>query len=198
MGHQFGKLLRSVPAGASVAVISNAADLIPAEARSAYARDVFDPVAIFRSHQLSARDIDLREYFDRSDLLKDALSHDQLVWANGGNVFLLRRAMAQSGLDTLLRTRVGNGSLIYGGWSAGAMVAGPSLRGFELMDDPADTIPPYRHEPIWDGLGLVEQTIVPHVQSDHAESEAAARVVAVLIRDGRLFHGLRDGEVLLV
>lgn len=198
MGDPFDRLIAALPAGARVAVISNAVDFIPAEDRLAYARNVFDPVEHFRRRGMAASDLDLRAFFADPESLVGALKDVKLVWANGGNAFLLRRAMMQSGLDTLLRDRVPAGTLIYGGWSAGAVVAGSSLLGLDLMDDPELVVEGYAARPVWEGLGLVDFTIVPHFESPHPEAEAAARVVAWLEERGLPFRALRDGEALVV
>jgi dipeptidase E len=129
MGVDFDRLVRALPAGAAVGVISNAVDFVPQKDRIDYARNVFDPVQLFRRHGLAARELDLRGYFGRQEALRAATEDLRLVWANGGNAFLLRRAMRQSGMDDLLSERVQSGATIYGGWSAGAVIAGPTLRG---------------------------------------------------------------------
>jgi dipeptidase E len=198
MGDRFDELVAALPAGAPVALVSNAVDYIPQSDREAYARDVFDPVAFFRSRGFAAEDLDLRAWFARPDALRASLRGVRLVWAVGGNAFLLLRAMRQSGLDELLRERVAARSLIYGGWSAGAVVAGPTLRGIELMDDPGILADGYDPAPVWEGLGLIDYSIVPHFQSDHPEAEAAAKTVAWL-RDANLpFKALRDGECIVL
>ena len=197
MGNDFERLVEALPARAPVAVVSNAVDFIAPEARLAYARNVFDPIEHFRRHGLDARDLDLRGYFGRPAALKSVLADARLVWANGGNAFLLRRAMRQSGLDELLRERVPAGDLIYGGWSAGAVVVGPSLRGLHLMDDPDVTIDGYEIDPVWEGLGLVDFVLVPHFESAHPERDAAARAVAWLAGQGVPYRALRDGEVFI-
>lgn len=79
------------------------------------------------------------------------------VFAAGGNTFDLRRAMLETGFDEKIRDYLGNGG-VYVGESAGAIVAGPSLRGFEMMDDKPEN-------PIWDGMALVDTIIVPHNDS---------------------------------
>lgn len=197
MGDDFGHLMNALPAGSAVAVVSNAVDFIPLDDRVAYARNVFDPVEHFRSFGLEAFDLDLRKYFGRSRELEVEVAKVQLIWANGGNAFMLRRAMAQSGLDRILRERVTAGTLIYGGWSAGSVVAGPTLQGIEMMDDPHVLVDGYVPEPVWEGLGLVDFSIVPHFQSDHPEAEAAARTVAWMTERGLPFRALRDGEAVV-
>jgi dipeptidase E len=198
LGDPFDQLVASLPSGASVALVSNAADFLPDEDRAAYTRHVFDPVADFKARGLVATELDLRVYFCRPGDLRADLRNVHIVWANGGNAFLLRRAMQQSGLDQILLDRVPGGTLTYGGWSAGAMVAGPTLRGLDLMDDPAVVVEGYRREPVWEGLGLVDFSIVPHFQSDHAEAEGAARAAAWLTDQGLPFKALRDGEALII
>ena len=196
-GETFPELLRMAGPDARVAVISNALDAIPPESRAAYARTVFDPVAHFRDCGLQAEELDLRRYFRRAKALAEALVRVDLVWAVGGNAFLLRRAMRQSGFDAIVPGLVWANRLIYGGWSAGACVAGPTLRGLDLMDDPAELAEGYDPEPVWEGLGLIDGAIVPHYGSDHPEAQAAG-AAAVWMRDHAVPHRtLRDGDVLV-
>jgi dipeptidase E len=198
MGERFDDLVSVLGRGAKVAVVSNALDYIPADARRAYGETGFDAQRAFIERGLDAFDLDLRSHFDETRTLKDALADVRLVWAVGGNAFLLRRAMRQSGLDRWLPSRVQDGTLIYGGWSAGAVVAGPDLDGIELMDDPAVTAEGYETAVVREGLGLVDFTIVPHYCSDHSESEAAGRAAAFRQERRLPFQTLRDGEVIVV
>ncbi len=50
--------------------------------------------------------------------------------------------------------------MVYCGESAGAIVAGQTLEGCEVGDDPE-----LADELIWDGLGLIDKIIVPHADS---------------------------------
>lgn len=183
--------------GARVAVITNALDFIPLEAQLEYTRTQFDPVAYFAEHGLDPSLLDLRFYFGRSAALREVLRRHRVVWALGGNAFLLRRAMRESGFDEIVHDLLSDG-LVYAGWSAGACVAGDSLRAIGLMDDPDVTAPGYGPgEPVWDGLGLVPFTIVPHHASDHPETTAAASAVAWAMERGIAHRALRDGDVLV-
>ncbi|WP_397417844.1 Type 1 glutamine amidotransferase-like domain-containing protein [Phenylobacterium sp.] len=196
-GDSFGELVRMAGPGGRVGVIANALDFIPADEREAYRRKVHDPIAEFRSFGLDAYDLDLCAYFGRPERLLAELERTQLVWATGGNAFLLRRAMRRSGFDALAPGLIWAGRLAYGGWSAGACVAGPDLRGLELMDDPHVLAEGYDPQPVWEGLGLVEAAIVPHYRSDHPEA-AAAEATAEWMRVRNLPHRtLRDGDVLI-
>ena len=190
-------LLRMAGPGARVGVIANAVDDLPMASRQAYARDVYDPIAEFRDQGLDAYDLDLRAYFRRPEALLAELSRTKMVWAVGGNAFLLRRAMRQSGFDAMAPGLVWAEQLIYGGWSAGACVAAPSLRGLELMDDPAVLAEGYQPDPVWEGLGLIDAAIVPHFRSEHAEAGAAERTASWMAENRIPHRTLRDGDVLI-
>ena len=133
MGDRFGELLAALPSGGKVGVISNALDFISAKDRAAYTAKVFDPIDVFRGEGFDAADLDLRTYFGSPTELADALQVLDLVWAVGGNSFLLRRAMRQSGFDQLITGKVSMGELIYGGWSAGAIWLSTAVAAFELL-----------------------------------------------------------------
>jgi dipeptidase E len=183
--------------GARVGVIANAVDHLPMAPRQAYARDVYDPTAMFRADGMDAYDLDLRAYFGRPEALLAELADTRLVWAVGGNAFLLRRAMRQSGFDAIAPGLVWADRLIYAGWSAGACVAAPSLRGLEHMDDPAALADGYDTEPVWEGLGMIDAAIVPHFRSDHPEAVAAERTASWMAAQRIPHRTLRDGDVLI-
>lgn len=102
--------------------------------------------------------IDLRDY-DDSATLRKKLETYPVVWVLGGNTFILRSEMKRTGLDEFLGELLEAG-IVYCGESAGAIVAGKSLEGTELADEPdlAD-------EQIVEGLQLVDKIIVPHADS---------------------------------
>jgi dipeptidase E len=183
--------------GSSMAVLTNALDNIPLEAQLEYCRTQTDPIAYFGAHGFDPSPIDLRFYFGRPAALREVLLRHRIVWALGGNAFLLRRAMRESGFDSLVNGLLEEG-LVYAGWSAGACVAGTSLRPIGLMDLPDVTAPGYRAgEPVWEGLGLVPFTIIPHHASDHPEAAAAERAVGFATAQGIEHIALRDGDVLV-
>ena len=63
----------------------------------------------------------------------------------------------------------------YAGYSAVGCVLAPNLKAYEISGPKPDT--PYEElkEIIWDGLGLVDFTLMPHWDSDHPESAAIDR-----------------------
>jgi dipeptidase E len=150
---------------------------------------------------LEIHELDLRDFFASPDALAATLSECDLVWANGGNAFTLRAAMRQSGFDRALHALLARDVIVYGGYSAGAVVATPSLRGIELVDtaEVAEALPPgYQPHIVWEGLGLVPYSIAPHYRSDHFESEKVEHVVAYFQRHDVPYRALRDGEAILV
>ena len=112
--------------------------MCPPRARDLYRTEVYDPAAELASLGISAEPLDLRHYFGRPEALRTHLSQFDLVWVTGGNAFVLRRAMQLSGFDDIIVDLLDADAIVYGGFSAGAVVAAPSLEGIQLIDDPAE------------------------------------------------------------
>ena len=148
---------------------------------------------------LTASELDLRNYFgDNLTLEADITSYD-FIWVRGGNVFTLRHAMALSGLDKMLSGLLKAGKLLYGGYSAGACVLAPSLKGLQLVDPldrPGRNYPPI--DTIWEGLGLLDYAFVPHYKSDHPESADIDKYVVYLQQNNMPYEALHDGEVIII
>ena len=196
LGERAGALLAMVN-GTRVAVIANGYDGCTEVARTIYRAEVYDPVAEFQSLGLDAQELDLRAYFGDPDSLRQRLASFDLVWVMGGNSFVLRRAMRASGFDTVIRELLEADAIAYGGYAAGAVVAGPSLRGHELMDDPWELPEGYDDPLIWHGLGLTPFAIVPHFRSRHPEAASAEKVVSYMRARRTRFRAISDGEVIV-
>lgn len=149
----------------------------------------FDPV-----------EIDLRKYFGKEKELRKKIEELSGLFVLGGNTFILRRAMASSGLDKILKVLLPEEKLVYGGSSAGSCVMAPSLKGMEEGDKPQpDAVPdvyPLK-QTVWDGLGLVPFAVVPHYKSDWFGKEAE-RWVDYLKAHKRQYYALKDGQVVVV
>ena len=197
LGRHADALVRLVGKRRSALVIGNAQDHIPAAARAVYAATTYDPVAELNGLGFFASWLDLRDYIGSPIRLHDQLSTCGLVWAIGGNAFVLRRAMRASGFDGVIHGLLAQNALVYAGSSAGAIVAAPTLEGLDLMDDPrAGT---FGDEPIsYAGVGLFGKSIVPHVASDHRDSAGADRAAAWLAERDKPFVALQDGQVIVV
>ncbi len=196
-GDRIDLLLGLVKPGARVGVIANALDALAPAARAAYARAVHDPIAELRAHGLDAGELDLRRHFGKPNDLESELARLDLVWATGGNAFLLRRAMRQSGFDALIGQLLAEDRLAYGGESAGAVVAAPSLKGIDLMDDPTELAAGYDPAPVWDGLNLIAFHLVPHCDSAGADCAKAEEVTIYMLDQAMPYRTMRDGDVLI-
>jgi dipeptidase E len=196
MGDHPEHLVSLLDHGRPAAVIANAIDYGSAEEREA---GVQRELAALAELGIEAAELDLRAYFDQPERLRRDLARYGLVWLRGGDVFVLRYALAASGADKVLVELLEDDVLVYGGYSAGPCVLGPTLRGFELVDEP-DLVPStYGAPPISDGLGVLDYVIVPHVDSpEHPESDRCA-AVAEQLRAERVPHRtLRDGQAIVV
>lgn len=196
LGERAGALLAMVN-GPRVAVIANGYDGASVMAREIYRAEVYDPIAEFKSIGLEPHEVDLRAHFGDAASLRQRLAGFDLAWVMGGNSFVLRRAMKQSGFDNVIRDMLDADGIAYGGYAAGAAVAGPSLRGHELMDDPFEVPEGYDEPLIWSGLGLTPFAIVPHYRSRHPEAASAEKVVSYMRARRTRFRAISDGEVIV-
>ena len=188
LGDHPERLVALLPPGGRVAVICNSIDTEDPAVRREKAAD---EITWLTELGLHAEELDLR---DAIDLRARLLEYDG-VWVRGGNVFVLRAAMARSGADKVLPELVRDGQLVYAGYSAGPCVLAPSLRGLELCDDAGAV----DGEIIWDGLGLLDHAIVPHLDSPgHPETELLAKVAELYDRTGVPYLPMRDGQALVI
>jgi dipeptidase E len=176
-------------------VIANAGDCFAPEGRPPRVQSEISDLA---SLGFDAKELDLRDWFGRQEDMRAEIERFDVIWVKGGNTFVLRRAFRLSGLDDALRDALHRDALVYAGYSAGACVATPSLRGIEAMDEPDAHADGYSGPVLWDGLGLVPFQIVPHFRSDHPESDMADTCIDQLIAAHEPFIALRDGETVIV
>ena len=119
-------------------------------------------------------------------------SDSDVIWICGGHTYYLRWLLKKTGVDKLIIEQVNKGK-VYAGWSAGAIVAGPTTLFFDIMgDNPEDVI-----ERIDYGLGLTNYVIVPHM--NNLEFEKSARQVNDrLIKKGFETIELDDNQVAII
>ncbi len=101
-------------------------------------------------------EIDLRDDLAAAKRLPEA----DVIWVRRGNVFVLRRALADSGADAIVVDLLERDAIVYAGYSAGVCVLASDLRGPERVDDVTAV-----HDPTYDGLGVLDRPVVPHVDS---------------------------------
>lgn len=87
----------------------------------------------FKELGISVTDIDLRDYYHSNGIGLTLKGYD-VLWFNGGNTYMLRKAIERSKCEEALKELLENG-VVYGGDSAGAIIAGPTIRYFDKADD---------------------------------------------------------------
>jgi dipeptidase E len=100
--------------------------------------------------------VDLRNWRDNRMGLREELTSKDAMWLCGGHTYYLRWILKETGADEMIKELVQQGK-VYVGWSAGAIMAGPTLQHFEIFDALQDA-----PEVIRDGLGLTNVVVIPH------------------------------------
>lgn len=142
--------------------------------------------------------LDLRDYFSRTDKLRERMKQLGGIFICGGNTFILRQAMKLSGFEILFEELLKRDDFVYSGYSAGICVLAPSIRPVQIVDSPTDN--PYKElqEVVWEGLGYLDYIILPHYKSNHPESAGIDKVVDYCERNSIPFKTLKDGEAIII
>lgn len=148
----FEKLVGKKCKEIAFALIENAADPYPEENKGFMHRTREELKCIGLDFQL----VDLNGFVNKPEELYKKLKDFDVVWVGGGNAFYIRWLMRETGFDQMIKKLLAVG-LVYGGGSAGAIVAGPTLDKFEAVDQPEQS-----PELINVGLGLTDKIILPH------------------------------------
>lgn len=178
-----GKDLNNIKLG----LIFNSKDYKPTEERQMKLEEHF---AYYSNLGIQVEEINLLEYRTPSDLLSKFKEFD-VLWFNGGNVYQLRWAVVKSGADKVLQEALDAG-IVYGGDSAGAILAGPTLKYFDTADDTSVV-----SEIIWDGLALTDIAILPHWGSQEY-GDVLGSIEEKLQDDGYKTKRLTDSEYIMV
>ena len=197
LGNETKKLKKMVPANKKLGYVFNALDFTGADQRSTAER-VKRSMAKLNALGFDCVALDLKEYFGKPAELRAVVDTLGAVWVSGGNVFVLRQACKLSGFDRLLLDLNQKDDFLYGGFSAGVCVLAPTLNGYQLVDDATDTPFDGLDEVIWDGLGLIGYTFLPHFESNHPESEDIGRALDYLKGKGLPYRTARDGDVIII
>ncbi|RMI31696.1 Type 1 glutamine amidotransferase-like domain-containing protein [Nocardia stercoris] len=178
-----------------IAVIPNACDAWPRAWQAAVTSDLVP----LRRRGFRPEVLDLREFAGRATELERRLRSYPAVWVRGGNTFVLRAQCARSGADLVLPALLAEDALLYAGYSAGACLPTPDLHGLESSDDPDEVLPTCGVEPRWDGLGLVDHRIVPHVDSPGTDPDGHGTRLAAEFRARGIPHwALTDADAVVV
>ncbi len=164
--HDFGnhkdELLKLMGPGRKALMITNARDYCPKEKKLS---KISEKIDIMKQAGIEAKELDLREYFGKKDELSSFISSYQpdLIFAIGGNVFLLSTACHLSGFDEIVLEDLKQDKYVYGGGSAGAMVTADTLKYYGHDQLSPEMVPSiYRVNAVLNGLGLIDGYIVPH------------------------------------
>lgn len=170
-----------------LACIENATDILPG------AEDWVPGIRqSLIEHGYQMQIVDLRKFITAKKNLAEKLADKDVIWICGGHTYYLRWIMKESGADKLIKEAVVNGK-VYAGWSAGAIMAGPTTKYFNLMgDNPAEA-----PEMIYEGLNLTDTVIIPHM--DNAEFAAGAKQAnEALIKEGFKTLPMNDDQVCII
>jgi len=146
----------------------------------------------------TVEELDLRQFFHSRERLGDRLREFDVIWVNGGNAFILRRAMRQSGFDSVIADLLEQDRIVYAGFSAAAVIASSTLRALERVSDPTEVPPGYDLAVVWDGLQLLPFSLVVHFESDHPASALVGDEIDFYKRHQMPYQTLRDGEAYVV
>lgn len=195
LGKEPQKLASLFGENKKVAVIANSMDFLEDtdQRKLAANREIDD----LKNLGLEAQEIDLRNYFGKPDELSQVLSKFAGVWVRGGNVFVLGRAYKESGMDEWLRSQTENHDFVYAGYSAGVCVLAPSLKGYELVDNPQKVPEGYKSDVEWQGVGLLSWAFAPHYKSNHPESESVSLLVEHFKKADIEHKAVSDGDVII-
>ena len=178
-----------------VAYIANAMDFATdlERRKNSQKADIDD----LKSIGLIPTEINLVDFFEKKDELENELTKFDIIRVRWWNTFVLRQAMKLSGFDKILKDYFKNNkNIIYGASSAWVCILWPTLKCYQIVDDPSQK--PYGdYETILDGLWILDYSIAPHYRSDHFESEDIEKEVQNMIDQKMLFKALRDGEVII-
>ena len=171
LGNHADEFRRLVGEGGKVLMVTNARDYYDPGRRI---EKVEQKLAIFRENGFAAIELDLRPYFGKPEELKAYIDEFQpdAIYSIGGNCFLLNTAMHLSGLDQIIREGVADDRFVYGGYSAGSMVASKSLKYFGHDYLTADAVPLiYGVDAVIESLGLIDEYVTAHADvPQHAET----------------------------
>lgn len=143
-------------------------------------------------------ELDLRSYFGKVNSLREILNDTDIIWINGGNSFILRRAMRESGFDAVIHEYLETDSILYAGFSAAAVITGFSMRGLDFVDNPSVVPENYESNVIWEGLSILDYSIVVHYDSDHSESKLVNKEIEYYESNHIPYKKIKDGQVIIV
>ncbi|HBZ04807.1 MAG: hypothetical protein UU11_C0013G0003 [Parcubacteria group bacterium GW2011_GWF2_40_69] len=194
IGNQPQQLVSLAGFGKRVALVLNALDN-RLEARNKW---LDSQTKTLRNLGFIVEELDLRNYFGKEKELQKLLTKIDVVWVNGGNAFILRRAMKQSGFDYIITGLIQKNVVVYAGFSAGVVVLSRDLHGLDITDNPNDVPTEYNKEIEWKGLGIIDFSVAVHYESNHPESHLTDKEIEYYKTNNITYKTLRDGQVIVI
>ena len=178
--HDFGShknaLLKLMGAGRKALIITNARDYYENNKRLS---DISEKMEVMKQAGIEVEEIDLKKYFGKKDELAEyiKLYNPDLIFAIGGNIFLLATAYQLSGFDDIVTRDLKQDKYVYGGNSAGAMVTTKHLKNYSYGHlVPEAVVDIYGVDAVLDGLGLIDKYIIAHADvPKHQEATKVCR-----------------------
>jgi dipeptidase E len=178
-----------------VAYIHNALDHLPQDTEKLKEHIKFDTNQL-KEISLKSAVLNLKNYFGKQEELEEKISSLGGVWVSGGNTFVLLQAYKLSGFDAILKNMTRE-DFVYAGYSAGCCVLSQSLKGLNIVDNSTQHPYPELQETIWEDLGLIDYTFLPHFDSDHPESDDIQKEVEYCKKNNIAYKKIRDGEIFI-
>jgi dipeptidase E len=180
------KLVGKQAKGIHLAVIENAADV-----ENSPKDWLFRNRKMFEDHGFNVEYVDLKQYAKDVGLLERKLVTKDVIWFGGGNTYYLRWLIHDLGIENLIKNLAENGK-VYGGGSAGSIVAGPTLKHFETADDINEA-----PEVLLGGLNMTNKVVLPHM--DNAKYAPIMKDLNDKLRaDGYQTVPLTDAQALVI
>ena len=181
-------------------VISNARDYKTPEARL---ETLNHDLAFLRAADLEPIELDLRPYFGKPEELRKYIKEYRpgLIFVMGGNLFMAATALHESGMDDIIREGLAADEFVYGGYSAGSMVAAKDLK--QYLDNYSkdngrydESIAVYG-KACTDGLGIIDEYVCPHSDRDRF-AKYCKEAVEKLPTRGLTPIELKDSDVFVI
>ncbi|MDR2063309.1 MAG: Type 1 glutamine amidotransferase-like domain-containing protein [Candidatus Nomurabacteria bacterium] len=159
---------------------------------------------MFKNAGFDVLELDLKVFFGRRYDLEMYIKsvNPGLIYAFGGNVFILRRAFRYSSFDDVLASDLASDKYVYGGGSAGSVIMSKELKYFVNKEDMPEVVPKkkYQADTIWQGMGLIDEYLLPHADAKWFDDSASeirlafnqANIKPVVMTDADVF--VVDGE----
>lgn len=135
--------------------------------------------------------IDLHIYQNNHVELFETLEKLDVIWFGSGNVFYLNWLLQVTRAGDILKYLINRG-VVYGGDGAGAIVAGPTLKHFETVDD-QNLVPEIGLE----GLKIINYVTIPHFD-DEKNKRTLAELNKRLLKEGYQTLPLNDGQAFII